>query len=188
MKWSDKTIRPGPVCGIDPGVDGALAFLDVTDWTIEIVDVPKIKVIVNGKPRHHVDHVRLAEIITARRPWMIVTEHLWSRPGQDAKGLFSLGRYTGQVEMASSMLGCDLRQVTPQEWKSDLAVSSDKNLSRERAAQLMPCLAPTLTRKGDHDRGEAALLAFWGALKLGRMPKPIRLINPPAPPKRKKAA
>jgi hypothetical protein len=177
------------ILGFDPGVNGALAFLDPITWELEVIDVPKFKVEIGGSTRQHVDHPRLARLIRVRKPKHLVTEKLWSRPGQDSKSTFTLGRYLGHVEMASSMLDdCTLMQPTPQEWKGDLSVSSDKKLSRQRAIQLIPALAPILTREGDHDRGEAAMLTLWGALKLGKLPIAIRLINPPDAPKRKKTA
>ncbi|QIV65798.1 crossover junction endodeoxyribonuclease [Mesorhizobium phage Cp1R7A-A1] len=177
------------ILGLDPGVNGALAFLDIDTWALEVIDAPKIETKIAGSARNHVDHGRLARLIRVRKPTHLVTEKLWSRPGQDSKSTFTLGRYLGHVEMAASMLlECTLMQPTPQEWKGDLHVSADKSLSRDRAIQLIPALEPILTRKGDHDRGEAAMLAFWGALKLGKLPGAIRLINPPDAPKRKKAA
>lgn len=175
------------ILGLDAGVNGALAFLQTYDWTLEILDVPKVKKTISGKVRHHVDHEEMARIIKLRCPDLIVTEHLWSRPGQDAKSVFSLGRYAGQVEMAASMIGAKLTQPTPQEWKGDLSVSADKKLSSKRAIQLIPALSSIMLRDMDHDRGEAALLAFWGALQSAQVPRKIKLINPPSSG-RKKAA
>jgi hypothetical protein len=49
--------------------------------------------------------------------------------------------------------------VTPQKWKKDLKLDSDKNKSLALARELWP-LAP-LERKKDNGRAEALLMAEW---------------------------
>jgi hypothetical protein len=49
--------------------------------------------------------------------------------------------------------------VTPQKWKKDMGLTSDKDLSLAMARELWPT-AP-LSRKMDNGRAEALLMAEW---------------------------
>jgi crossover junction endodeoxyribonuclease RuvC len=59
--------------------------------------------------------------------------------------------------------------VTPAVWKKHHCLSgSDKERSRIRAIEMFPYAAGQLTRKKDHARAEAMLIAKYGADKLGQ--------------------
>lgn len=161
--------------GIDPGASGALAFIDAVDWTIEVLDMPHEYVTVNGKKRKHVDKQALGEIFRTHPMLLLSTEKVHSMPGMHAASVFSFGRYYGQIEMAAVLTDTAVLETDPAKWKAKMGVNSDKDLSRERASQLVPAVAHLLTRKTDHDRAEAVLLALFGCFTLGRMPGQITL-------------
>jgi hypothetical protein len=56
-------------------------------------------------------------------------------------------------------INCPWHLVTPQKWKKDMGLTSDKNESLTMARELWPN-AP-LTRKMDNGRAEALLMAEW---------------------------
>ena len=56
-------------------------------------------------------------------------------------------------------INCPWMLVTPQKWKKELGLTSDKDLSLNMARELWPD-AP-LARKMDNGRAEALLMAEW---------------------------
>lgn len=92
-------------------------------------------------------------------------------PKQGLSSTSKFMRATGYAE--ATVLCCGLHPVlvTPQRWKRfhGLAKGAVKEDSRQLALKLAPELAPVLTRKKDHDRGEAALLALYGAAMLAQV-------------------
>lgn len=167
------------IIGCDPGASGALAIIDPSCWSIAIADTPNRIVKVNRKERKIVDVVRFAHYLRSLDARLIVSEELHARPFQNAQGTFSLGRYFGQIEMGAAML--DLPHVTPrpEEWKRRMMVSADKDYSRQRASQLIPCIAHMLDKKKNHDRAEAALLALFGCFYLGIVPERLTFKDTP---------
>ena len=66
--------------------------------------------------------------------------------------------------MALAACGIPFSIVTPQKWKTagEIAAGSEKEGSRLRALQLFLGQAAHLTRKKDHARADAMLLAHFG--------------------------
>ena len=180
MAWSDKVIEPSNrsvIIGLDPGAGGALACLDSKDWTLEVFDTPHLWTIVNGKRRRIVDVKKLSDLVVARRPLMISTEKVHAMPQMDVKGIFTFGRFYGQVEMLACMAHTEFFETDPAVWKAAMSVNSDKDISRQRAGQLIPAAAAAglFKRKTDHDRAEACMLALFGAFNKGLNPRNITM-------------
>ena len=88
----------------------------------------------------------------------IVIEDVHTMPGQ---GISSSGRFmraAGAIE-AICHLTATTHMVTPQRWKKDMGLDSDKDLSLTSARLLWP--EASLYRKKDNNRAEALLLAEW---------------------------
>lgn len=176
MTWSDRGIEPRTVIGgIDPGASGALAFIDTRRWTLEVHDMPHFYEEVKGKKRKRVDVPKLANLVRAGQMRLLSTEKVHAMPQMDVKSIFSFGRFYGQLEMAAVMSNTDVLETDPAVWKRQMQVDSDKDYSRHRCGLLIPAAQPILTRKTDHDRAEAILLALYGMLTLGIMPQPLTL-------------
>lgn len=175
MAWDVfKSNRP-TIGGIDPGASGALAFLDPTRWELEVHDMPHFYEEVNGKKRKRVDTHALADLINGGTLGIISTEKVHAMPQMDVKSIFSFGRFYGQLEMAATMAGIEFMETDPAVWKRKMGVNSDKDFSRHRCGLLVPASQPILTRKTDHDRAEAIMLALFCAFNQGLMPKNITL-------------
>lgn len=178
------TSRPLIVVGIDPGITGALALL-YEGRLLATADMP---VMVRGKGKSKVQHeINAAGLVTVLRGWLheellvrarIVVEAVNSRPTsgppmlcpacqRDRKALgsstvFSMGDSSGVIRGVLAALGCSVEWVTPQSWKAfyRLAGGHDgKEAARAHAIRLYP--AADLTRKKDHNRAEAILIARW---------------------------
>ena len=157
------------IVAIDPGLSGAVAFLDA-DLGLEVFDMPVHKLKRNGKTKREVDRYELARIIDAHAPIShAFVEQVGAMPGQGVSSMFQFGRSLGIVEgvLAANFVPTDY--VTPRKWRSALGVRAGKDGSRARASELMPRHAGQWTRVKDDGRAEAALIALFGARELGRI-------------------
>ena len=56
--------------------------------------------------------------------------------------------------------------VVPQSWKRHFNLrGSDKEAARKLAVRLVPCYDPLLSKKKDHNKSDALLIAIYGAQK-----------------------
>lgn len=167
--------RHTKIAGIDPGASGAIAILCPRFWTLELHDMPHYYEVVNGKKRKRVDTFALAQIIKNGEIGTISTERVHAMPQMDVKSIFTFGRFYGQLEMAAEMAEIEFMDTDPAVWKRKMGVDSDKDFSRTRCGLLVPAAQPLLTRKTDHDRAEAILLALYCCFTRGLMPQKITL-------------
>lgn len=90
------------------------------------------------------------------------------RRGMGAASSFRFGFATGQARALVTCYGMEVRLVHPQSWKRWAGLKGpDKEQSRQKALAMMPAAAPWLTRKKDHNRAEAILLALYALDTLG---------------------
>ncbi len=146
------------ILGVDPGLKGALATWDGKILTVE--DVPIMKAKARG---NEVNLPAFADLVHKLAPFdAAYVERNSARPNEGA----SSGRKSGLVE--GIILGCvitytkNLTRVSPTLWKRSMKLTKDKNYSITRAIEIFPTFHYFFSRKKDHDRAEAALLAFFG--------------------------
>ena len=171
------------VIGIDPGITGALALL-TSQGLQACVDLPTItrsskRVRAKGgemrdKVTNQVDAGTLGELL---RDWtagydkneiMVIIEKCQAMPGkikgsdkaQSSAGTFSLGLSAGLIEGAVATLRLPHQLVHPATWKAHFKVPKGKDAARSMAIRWYPS-AP-LSKKKDHNRAEAVLLARYG--------------------------
>ena len=153
------------ILAIDPGITGALAFLDVgTPNRVAVFDMP----ILDGDVNPHL----LCEHIQTFLPDQAVIERASSRPKQ---GVASVWRYSAAYTTACvcvRLMHVPLKIITPTSWKKAMNLQGGKDgkeQARELAVDLFPLCAQHFNRKKDHGRAEAALLAFhygqWAIFK-----------------------
>jgi hypothetical protein len=147
------------VCGIDPGVDGAAAFVDTDSATAQVVDLPQ--------GPHGTDPVALQELLTdvwgVRSVW-VEDNRANGRNGSLAN--FSMGRSMGLIIATVMTAGIVLHRIKPVEWQrgvglSNVPAAKRKEASRMRALELFPDCREQLKRKRDHNRAEALLIASY---------------------------
>ena len=142
---------------VDPGVSGAVAVVSLCG-DCETVHTPLVDGII--------DSSAVMTFFKDRDVSFIVIEKAQAMPRQGVVSMFNYGYSAGQVRAVAQLL-CEHhhRLVTPQAWKKYFGlIKSDKNASREKAAQIFPRAASQFQRVRDHGRAEAALL---GAFHLG---------------------
>jgi crossover junction endodeoxyribonuclease RuvC len=152
------------IVGIDPGLSGALFFLDPDHpSTGEAVDLPVHVLTRGGKKKRELDIAGLIGILAARRLTHAFIEQVSSMPGQGVSGVFAFGKCYGVILGVIASHDVPLTLVPPTRWKREMHVSRDKDGARARASQLLPEAASQWPRVGHHGRAEAALLALYGA-------------------------
>lgn len=143
------------VLGIDPGLTGALAvFNPARPGAVVVHDMP----VAGGM----VDAAELARLVREIGPTEAVVEQVASRPGQGVASMFKFGTCYGAALATAAAVGIPVRLVPPTRWKKHFRLGADKEGARALAVRLWPA-CPSFSRKKDHGRAEAALIARFGA-------------------------
>ena len=154
------------IYGIDPGVTGAISSM-VNGQLHDVVDIP-VRVEGSGTVKRKIDAAALAAIV---RDWrraigidseLAVIERVASMPKQGVASVFSLGHSAGVCEAVMLALGIRVDLVAPRTWKVACGVAAQKSTSTARASLLFPSHAGKWSRKLDHNRAEAVMLAWHG--------------------------
>ena len=147
--------------GIDVGLGGAIAHLSGDG--LRVWDMP----VLAGARKKAVSAVLLADLLREIQTpdCQVVVERVGARPGQGVSSMFSFGQGYGIVIGVVAALGLPLTLVTPQEWKRAMRVQGGKDASRLRILELRPESAGLFSRKRDHGRADATLIALHGKMK-----------------------
>jgi len=147
--------------GIDPGLDGAIAFLSDGAF-LAVEDMPVI-IKGTGTVKREVDPAGLIRLLREHVPaddkCSLALERVNAMPGQGVSSVFSLGDSFGRARSAVAACSYEMHVVTPVTWKKYFKLTSDKDLSRALAVKLFPN-APIHLKKHT-DRAEALLMARW---------------------------
>jgi crossover junction endodeoxyribonuclease RuvC len=148
------------ILGIDPGTSGAIAFyFPGAPSRVCAEDVPVAAGEINA--------AGLADRIRKMRPDVAVIERVAAMPGQGVSSTFKFGASFGVVCGVLATLEIPCHRVSPAVWKKHFRLSADKEASRALALRLFPATAEHFSKKRDHNRAEAALLARYGCEVLG---------------------
>lgn len=145
--------------GIDPGLTGAIGFLDANGGFLAVADMPTLPTTTG---RRAIDPAGLAGILREHRPGFVLVERVGPRPGEGSSSAFSFGQTYGGILAVLAALGIPHDVVQPVAWKrrAGIPAGSDKRASIATAKRLMPGAAGYLTRVKDDGRAEALLLAM----------------------------
>jgi hypothetical protein len=163
------TRQPNYIIGVDPGITGAIAVIEigVKPAFIGVFDMPLYTLKVSGKDRKRIDLTGLSFLLESysHKTKIAVIEDVGQvGTNADPFSSFVFGFATGAVHGALAMAGVKIEKVKPQVWKAALGLDSDKTLSLKLALKIFPESEKYLKRKMDHGRAEAILLA-WFAFK-----------------------
>lgn len=166
------------IIGCDPGLQGALAVIDTTNWTLSIEDMP-LEPARAGK--NAVSPAGVARLFDAAQPDHVYIEDVWSSPNMGTVSAWGFGRSLGIVEGACASRTI-LSKVSPQIWKRATNTPKCKNEARRRAMRLFPCAYDLFARVKDDGRAEAAMICFYAVLQVTRAapPRPLTLVDWPA--------
>ena len=141
------------ILAIDPGMTGALAFLDHAGELIAVHDMPVVS--------KEIDAASLADLIAQASPSAAIIERVSARSGEAPSAAFTFGRTYGTAIGIVAALDIPSHFVTPAVWKRHFRLAAEKELSRAKALQLWPAMADRFTRKKDAGRAEAALIGRY---------------------------
>ena len=153
------------VLGLDPGLDGALAWVH-DGGLVALEDMPTLELGRNGRTRNEVNHVALAALIRQQTVVAVYIERVQAMPKQGVSSAFAFGRGTGMLIGAGAMLQVPLHEISPLEWQrvAGVKLRGGKDAARARCLQLWPALSALFDRKKDDGRADAALIAYAGEL------------------------
>lgn len=153
------------VIGIDPGVTGAIAAIDFRGALLAVKDIPVMMIGKGGgKVKYQVNAAALTRCMMDIADGdaddvLVAIEAVHAMPAQGVSSVFSLGDSAGCIRGVVQSRGYRLEYTSPAAWKRSFGLSSDKEEARSKAIQLFP-MAP-LSRKKDHNRAEALLIAEY---------------------------
>jgi crossover junction endodeoxyribonuclease RuvC len=117
--------------------------------------------------KREIDAANLAKLIRGIRQTylvrMIFVELATPRPRDGSMQGFAFGTSYGKILGVLGTLEVPYEIVSPVTWKRRAKLlKTDKEVSRKKAIELFPRLSNRLTRKKDHGRAEALLIAYYG--------------------------
>ena len=152
------------VLGIDPGLNGALAFfgrgnpLDSGADHFTIFDMPTFG---DGKQRA-INDVLLANIIMQFKPRLALIEKVSAMSGWGLGSTWRFAQSFGTILGVLGALKIPKTHITPQKWKKHYGLpGGDKEAARRMCIERWPHSQTLWARKKDHNRAEASLLAAY---------------------------
>lgn len=140
------------VIGIDPGLKGALAWVNEAGNIVEVEDMPVVD--------NNVNAALLTNLIVGYgRVECVLVEKQQSMPKQGVSSSFKTGVGFGIIIGVLAALHIPAFYWPSSTWKKTLRLSSNKEYSRARALERWPDHTHLFKRKMDEGRAEAALLA-----------------------------
>lgn len=152
------------ILGIDPGVTGALALLDGETMKLTVYDVPSWQVKVGRSRRSEIDVAGLCDILDICAPDRAFIEQVGAMPGQGVTSMFRFGDAFGVLRGVVTGSRIPLEYVRPQEWQKIVRMPRGNEAGLLRVNQVFPSFSKYFARKKDHNRADAALIAYAGFL------------------------
>lgn len=155
--------------GVDPGMTGAIAFIDESGEYLFFRDYPgsasamarDINQILCAS--NYLDSPRLNHILLA------VIENVHPMPKQGVSSTGKFMKNAGILEGIIAALQIPYELITPQRWRKVLDSSVPHKPTKEDlrayAIKRWPAAAEELKRKKDHNRSEALIMASYARLK-----------------------
>jgi hypothetical protein len=150
------------ILGIDPGLSGAYAL--IKDGEIVCSgDLPRL----GDGAQSRVAGALFGSVVKELAPDFAVIESVSAMPKQGVSSTFRFGRAVGTIEGVATALLVPMHHVIPGKWKGYFHLTGKPDggaeASRQAAIQRWPAHAALFSRKKDHNRAEAALIALWFA-------------------------
>ena len=161
--------------GIDSGITGAIALYSPEYGLLDLWDFPSEQVIVGKKKRNKIIPSLLNRILVDIKDQSgdrvtVFIEANNARPAgarlMGATSIWSMAQAEAYAEMASICAGFATIMIKPKDWKKEIKCPTDKEAARQMALRLFPEKVDMLARKKDHNRAEAALIAYAGVQSL----------------------
>lgn len=145
--------------GIDPGKKGGIALIDSESGS---------SVTMPYDDKELISLCRNCESISTNNI-ICCLEKVGAMPGQGVVSMFSFGKSVGYIKGVLESFGIPYQEISPQKWKKEFSLTSDKAQSAEICSRLFPniSLLATPRCKKPHDgMAEALLMAEYARRKL----------------------
>lgn len=145
------------ILGVDPGLDGGLAFIFGDEIELHPMPTEKLK-----SGRRQVDLAKLNELLewNAKDVNLMVIEEVHSMPKQGVSSTFSFGQSYGAVLGLAAGYRIPTIKVNPAVWKASLGLGRDKKDAIAKANSLYTKMGEVkITKDGI---AEALLIAHFG--------------------------
>lgn len=146
--------------GIDPGKNGGIAYIDAENGSYET------------KP--YTDGGLLwtcGKFFDSYYKVICCLEKVSARPGQGVVSMFNFGQNYGYIRGVLESHCIPYQEITPQKWKKEFGLNSEKAASAEVCRKLFPdvsLLATPRCKKAHDGMAEALLMAEYARRKLDR--------------------
>ena len=153
------------IIGIDPGISGALCFME-HGKIIDVIDMPsmadgkKNKKQVNGSQVFN----EISRHIKEKNPndVKVIIEHVSAMPGQGVTSMFNFGQSFGVLKGIFSAMQIPMDFISPVKWKKHYnLINTQKDSSRTKAIEFFPYISSQLSRKKDANKADAILIASF---------------------------
>jgi hypothetical protein len=148
------------VIGIDPGLNGGIAFLDIDKLVLSAIRTPVFRPSKKFKRKtttYDIETLVSLFDISITTVHCAILEKVNTMPGQgiasNGKLMYGYGLMHGLIAKFNHKL------LLPRVWKKKMGLSSDKELSRKLASEVFPLCAQLWHTKNRDGVAEAALLA-----------------------------
>lgn len=164
------------VCGIDPGLTGAVCMLNIDSGHAWLHDMPvTAKAIGSGNQLNAQGFADILAGYTSASVLRVFVEAVHALPKQGVTSMFGFGRTAGVIDGVLAALRLPMVHVRPEAWKRSLKLlKTDKDAARTVAINLYPHLSSDLSRKRDIGRADALLIAHYGMESLMDLREPSR--------------
>jgi crossover junction endodeoxyribonuclease RuvC len=149
------------ILGIDPGLTGAIAYMDGFGGLLDVIDLPVIRdgtlAWIDGDA---LQSWLLSTFVSTgqntRTAWI---ERVHAMPRQGVSSSFTFGVTFGSILGVLRARQIPIQFVPPFKWKRALGLSKDKRASLDKARLLYPNADLRLAKH--EGRAEAILIAHW---------------------------
>ena len=141
------------IIGIDPGISGAICFLD-NGKILDVIEMPtmtegkKNKKQVNGSQIYNEVLKRI--INKDKQNIRVIIEQVSAMPGQGVTSMFNFGQSFGILKGMCSAMQLPMYFIRPAKWKKYFGlINSEKDASRTKVIEMFPYFSSNLSKKKD---------------------------------------
>ena len=152
------------ILAIDPGITGALALYEsyhlmpLMSQDLVVYDMPTLDGDVNASELWH--------MIKFAKPHVAIIEHVHPHPKEGVSSVWRFSAAFTTARVVVQLLGIPCMLVSPAKWKRGMNLKGGpegKEQARRIAIETFPSHSQLFSRKKDHGRAEASLLAVYAA-------------------------
>ena len=151
------------IIGIDPGISGAICFLQNGEIS-DVIDMPsmadgkKNKRQINSQQVFNEVSERIINI--PKKEIIVVIEQVSAMPGQGVTSMFNFGQSFGVLKGICSAMQLSMYFVRPAKWKKYYGlIKTEKDASRTKVIEIFPYISSKLSKKKDSNKADAILIA-----------------------------